>query len=482
MSDVFDAVVVGSGPNGLAAAITLAREGCSVLVVEARESVGGGTRTAEVTLPGFLHDLCAAIHPLTVASPFFRSLPLDRHGLEWIYPPADVAHPLDGGRAVLMVRSVDETARQLGPDAAAYRALIGRLARVSEELLPDVLAPLHLPKHPLLLSGFGLKALQSAAGLARRRFGGPEARALFAGCAAHAIQPLSHMATAAVPLMMAMLSHTVGWPLARGGTGNVTAAMAAYLTTLRGHIQTGWHVKSIDELPPARAYLFDITPRQMLQIAGHRLPAGYRRQLERYRYGPGTFKVDLALDGPIPWQNEAVSRAATVHVGGTLEEVAASEQAAWDGVHSDRPFVLVAQQSLFDPSRAPAGKHTAWAYCHVPHGSSLDMTEKIESQIERFAPGFRERILARSTRNAVQTEQYNPNWVGGDINGGVQDIRQLFTRPVLRLNPYTTPARDLFFCSSATPPGGGVHGLCGYYAARAAMKSALRQPQQEGRS
>lgn len=470
MSNSYDAVIVGSGPNGLAAAITLAQAGCAVLVVEARETIGGGIRSAELTLPGFVHDICAAMHPLALASPFLRSLPLDRHGLEWVWSPAPLAHPLDDGAAVVAERSVAETAAQLGPDAGAYARLMGPLADRWDQLAAELLAPLHWPRHPLLLARFGLQAVWPAAGLARRLWRGQPAQALFAGAAAHAMLPLEWPATAAFGLTLMMLAHAVGWPMARGGSQKVAEALASYLRSLNGQIQTGWCIASIDELPPARAYLFDLTPRQLLRVAGHRLPAAYKRQLARYRYGLGVCKVDFALDGPIPWRAAACHRAATLHLGGTLAEIAAAEQAAWQGKQVERPFVLVAQPALFDPTRAPQGKQTAWAYCHVPHGSTADMTPQIEAQIERFAPGFRERILARHTRTAVQMERYNPNYIGGDINGGVQDIRQLFTRPAWRLVPYTTPAREIYLCSSSTPPGGGVHGMCGYFGAQAALR------------
>ncbi len=468
----FDAVVVGSGPNGLAAAITLAQAGCSVLVLEARDTVGGGARSAELTLPGFIHDVCSAIHPLGVASPFFRALPLAQYGLEWVYPPAELAHPLDDGTAVLVERSVEATAAQLGPDARAYRQIMTPLVADCDKLLDELLGPLRFPRHPLALARFGLQALFPASLFSRMAFRGERARAVFAGVAAHSIMPSEWPATAAFGLMLTMLAHAVGWPVARGGSQKIADALAAYLRSLGGQISVGRTVESIDDLPPARMVLLEVTPRQILKLAGHRLPPGYRRRLEGYRYGPGVFKVDLALDGPIPWKAADCARAATVHVGGTLQEIAASERAVWRGEHSAQPFVLVAQQSLFDPSRAPEGKHTAWAYCHVPNGSTVDMGDHIEAQIERFAPGFRDRILARSTRTAVQMEQYNATYVGGDINGGVQDLRQLFTRPVARWTPYSTPAKGLFLCSSSTPPGGGVHGMCGYHAARAALRAA----------
>jgi len=466
-----DAVVVGSGPNGLAAAITLAQAGLSVHVLEGSEVIGGGTRTSELTLPGFLHDVCSAIHPLGLASPFFRGLPLGEHGLEWVHPPAAVVHPLDGGRVVTLEPSIDVTSSQLGADAAAYRKLITPLASKLDDLTEDLLGPLPLPpRHPVDVISFGLKAIQPGSGFARRHFKGEEGRALFAGMAAHSIMPLEHPITASFGLMMLMMGHQGGWPLAKGGSQSISQALADYFYSLGGEIITGQWVKSLDELPPARAVLFDTAPRGLLKIAGDCLPSGYRRQLERYRYGPAVCKVDFALDGPIPWENPECARAATVHIGGRLDEIAASERAVWQGAHPERPFVILAQQSPFDPSRAPQGKHTAWAYCHVPNGSTVDMTGHIEAQIERFAPGFRERILMRHTRLASEWESYNPNYVGGDINAGVQDIWQFFTRPSLRLVPYRTPVKGLYICSSSTPPGGGVHGMCGYHAARTVLK------------
>lgn len=471
----YDAVVIGAGPNGLAAAITLARQGRRVLVLEAHATPGGGLRTDERTLPGFRHDACAAIHPLAVASPFMRSLPLEQFGVEWVYPPAAVAHPLDDGSAVTLERSVDETAAQLGEDGPAYRRLVGPLAQNWEALVEDILGPLPLPpRHPLQFIRFGLPAILSASGLARLAFRGERARAIFAGLAAHTMLPLEQPITAAFGLTMLLLAHSVGWPMARGGSQAIATAMTAYLESLGGEVCTGFRVRSMADLPPARAYLFDLTPRQILQIASERLPHGYRSQLGRFRYGPGVFKIDYALSGPVPWKAPHVMRAATVHLGGSLEEIAASERAPSRGEHSPRPYVLFVQQTPFDPSRAPTGCHTAWAYCHVPHGSDVDMTEVIEAQIERFAPGFRDLVLARSTRTAVEMEAYNPNYIGGDINGGVQDLFQLYTRPAPRISPYTTPARDIFICSSSTPPGGGVHGMCGSFAAQAALRTALR--------
>ncbi len=473
MPKLYDAIVVGSGPNGLASAITLARAGRSVLVLEAKDTVGGGTRSAELTLPGFVHDICSAVHPLGAASPFFRTLPLPEHGLEWVYPPAALAHPLDDGTAILVESSIDATAARLGRDAATYRHVMKPLAADWPKLAHELLGPLRFPRHPIAMARFGALALWPAKTLAKLLFRGERARALFAGMACHSIMPLESVTTAAFGLVLGTLAHAVGWPIPRGGSQMIANAMASYLQSLGGEIVTDRHVESIDELPPHRAVLLDVTPRQLVRIAGQSLPAGYRRRLEGYRYGPGVFKMDFALDGPIPWKAEACARAGTAHLGGTLEEIATSERAVWRGEHPERPFVLLAQSSLFDSTRTPQGKHTAWAYCHVPNGSTVDMSERIEAQIERFAPGFRDRILARSARNAIEMERYNPNYIGGDINGGVQDWRQLFTRPVARRVPYSTPAKAIYLCSSSTPPGGGVHGMCGYFAAQAALRDTV---------
>ena len=470
-----DAVVVGAGPNGLAAAIELARAGRSVLVLERAGVVGGGTRTAELTLPGFRHDVCSAIHPLAAGSPFLRSLALHRFGLELLEPPVQAAHPLDDGSAVAVHRSVDQTAAGLGIDAAAYASLIGPLAREWDALAEIVLGPPRLPRHPALAARFGLSGLQPADVLARRVFGGERARALLAGMAAHSIQPLSAPGTAAFGLVLLALAHATGWPVARGGAAAIASALRACLEALGGERETGREVRSLRDLPPARAVLFDLTPRQLLSICGPGdLPSSYRRALARFRYGPGAFKLDYALSGPVPWQAAECRAAGTVHLGGTLAEISASEAAVAAGRHPERPYVLVAQPAVIDPSRAPGGGHTLWAYCHVPNGSSAAMTAAIEAQIERFAPGFADLVLARAARGPAQLEADNPNYVGGDINAGAATLRQTLARPVVRLNPYATPNRALFVCSASTPPGGGVHGMCGYHAARAALRTVLR--------
>ncbi len=469
----FDAVVVGSGPNGLAAAIALQREGLSVLLLEGKDTLGGGLRSAALTLPGFTHDVCSAIHPLAATSPFLQTLPLREYGLDYIYPPVAAAHPFDDGTAAVLSGTVAETAARLGEDAEAYRKLLGPVTADWPLLAGDVLGPLQFPDHPFRMARFGLRALPPATVLAKF-FKTPAAKGLWAGMAAHSIQPLSHLTTSAIGLVLLAAAHLRGWPMPRGGSQAIADALVAYFRALGGKVETGVYVQNLAQLPSAHAVLFDITPRQLLQIAGHRFSSLYRWQLERYRYGMGVFKVDWALDGPVPFRADGCGQAGTVHLGNTLEEIAGSEKSTWDGGHPERPFVLLAQQSLFDPTRAPAGKHTAWAYCHVPHGSRVDMTDAIERQVERFAPGFRERILARHVMDTAGMEAYNPNYVGGDINGGVIDVGQLFTRPALRASPYRTSARGLYLCSSSTPPGGGVHGMCGYHAARTALRDIFR--------
>ena len=475
MTDRYDAIVVGAGPNGLAAAIVLARAGRSVLVVEAATTIGGGTRTEQLTLPGFRHDVCSAIHPLALASPFLRTLPLAEHDLRFVQPPLPLAHPLADGTAVALHRSVEETAVGLGADASAYERLLGKPVRHWEAVVDALLGPpLRRPPRPLQTAPVAAIAVRSASSLAGRRFRGAAARALFAGNAAHSMLPLTAPGTAGFGLLLLTLGHAVGWPIAIGGSTAITEAMASYLRSLGGEIVTDLPVTSLAELPPSRVVLLDVTPRQVLAIAGSAIGGRYRQALARFRYGPGVFKVDYALSGPVPWTAPACRQAGTVHVGGALEEIARSEAAAERGEHAPAPFVLVAQQSLFDPSRAPAGQHTLWAYCHVPNGSRQDMTVVVERQIERFAPGFGATILARHAFDTRALEAYDANYVGGDINGGVADLRQLLARPVLRRTPYATPNPRLFLCSSSTPPGGGVHGMCGWFAAQAALRTLAR--------
>jgi phytoene dehydrogenase-like protein len=466
----YDAVVVGAGPNGLAAAIRLAQRGLSVLVLEANHTIGGGARSAELTLPGFVHDVCSAIHPLGLGSPFFRQLSLEKFGLHWLEPEILLSHPLDDGTAAVLRTEVAATAAGFEGDENAYSNLMSPLVARWETLADEFLQPmLHLPRHPILLARFGLLAVRSASGLANARFRGARARALFAGLAGHSFLSLDQRASAAFGVVLGLLGHAVGWPLPRSGSQQIANALAACLRALGGEIATNVRVQTLEELPVARAILLDLTPRQVLRIAGPRLPVSYQRRLERYRYGPGIFKIDYALSRPIPWKAEECGRSGTVHLGGTLEEIAAAEKAVAEGKCAEKPFVLLTQPSLFDKTRAPAGKHTAWAYCHVPNGSSFGMTERMEKQIERFAPGFRHCVLARHVTNCAEAELKNANLVGGDINGGAADLWQLLARPVLRRSPYRTPVPGLYLCSSSTPPGGGVHGMCGYHAAEAAL-------------
>lgn len=465
----YDAVIVGSGPNGLAAAVAIAKKGCRVLVVEAHTTVGGGTRTLPLTLPGFQHDVCSAIHPLGLASPFFRTLPLDQFGLRWIQPPIPFAHPLDDGIAAIQEVSIEATTSRLGADAEAYHNLFSPLVSSADILFRELLGPLRLPRHPLLVARFGWNAIRSASSLAKR-FRDVPARALIAGLAAHSILPLNQRPSAAIGLMLGLAGHAVGWPLPRGGAQAIADALAGYLRSLNGDIVTDWRIKSLAELPSAKVVLLDVSPRQVIALAGDRLTARYRRRLERFRHGPGVFKVDWALSAPIPWMAMECQQAGTVHVGGTFEEIADAERAAFLGQHSDRPFVMVTQPSLFDATRAPEGRHTAWGYCHVPHGSPRDMKDAIERQIERFAPSFRDCIMASVSRGPADMERDNPNYVGGDITGGVTDLWQLFTRPVAKLDPYSTSDPNVFICSASTPPGAGVHGMCGYWAAQSALR------------
>ena len=470
--DSFDAVIIGSGPNGLAAGITLAREGLRVLILEARDTPGGGMRTAELTLPGFLHDVCSAVHPMAGMSPFFKDLPLADYGLEWAHPEILLSHPLEGGRAASMWQSVDKTADGLPDgDGASWRRLMAPLVPQARGLFGDLLGPLPLfPKHPFALARFGLGAMRSAIGLARAKFRSEEARALFAGNAAHGFLPLEQSFTAAVGLALSLAGHAGGWPVARGGSGAITAALTSHFEKLGGWIRCGTSVKDVRDLPATAAVLFDTGPHVTARLAQAWLPEGYRRRLERYRYGSGIFKMDYALSAPVPWKNPDCRRAGTVHLGGSMEEIATAERGIWQGHPAVRPFVLVGQQSICDPTRAPTGQQTLWAYAHVPAGSTEDFSECITSQIERYAPGFRDVILASHAMNPSAVEHYNANNVGGDVIGGVMDLRQMFTRPVARWNPYTTPHPKLFHCSSSTPPGAGIHGMCGYHAARTVLR------------
>jgi phytoene dehydrogenase-like protein len=467
------AYVIGSGPNGLTAAITLARAGTHTIVLEAQPTIGGGIRSAALTLPGFVHDICSAGHPMALSSPAFRSFPLEEHGLEWIDPPAAAAHPFDDGSAALLYRSVEATAQRLGSDGPAWRRAVGPLASGWQDLAADLLGPLRFPRHPFLFARFGMLAPWPAKASAYWLFRTMAARALIAGVAAHSVLPLEDPFSSAVAWVLTLAGHAAGWPIPRRGSQAIADALGSYFKSLGGEIVPNTNVTGLDELRDAGIVLADVTPYQLLRIAGDRLPSSYRRALEKYRYGPGVFKMDWALDGPIPWKAAECAQSATVHLGGTMEEIAASERAPWAGTIERRPFVLLTQPSLFDPSRAPAGKHTAWAYCHVPNGSTADASEAIEAQIERFAPGFRTRVLARSVMNTADLEAHNANLHGGDIGGGAQTLRQFFWRPTRTL--YRTPAPGLYLCSSSTPPGGGVHGMCGYHAARCALSDAYHR-------
>ena len=469
----YDAVIIGSGPNGLSAAIALVRSGHSVLVLEAHDTIGGGCRTLPLTLPGFRHDVCSSIHPMAVISPFWRELPLAEHGLEWVFPPTPCAHPFDDGTAAALEQSVGSTADTLAEDGPAYRRHVGPLVEVANDLFGDLFGPLRLPRYPIAALKFGRAAIRSVEGLCRKWFTGLKARALLAGLGGHAVLPLDHRPGAAIALMLGLAGHAVGWPSPRGGAQTLADALASYFRSLGGEIETGRRVESLAELPPSRVVFFDLSPKQIVTLASDRLTPRYLRKLSRFRYGPAVFKIDYALREPIPWRAEACRRAGTVHVGGTFEEIADSERAAWNGEHCEKPYLIVTQPGRFDPSRAPAGQTTAWAYCHVPNGSTADMTEPIESQLERFAPGFKDCVLARAVHSPADIERYNPNYVGGDIAAGAHTLWQMFARPVASLNPYATSDSALFICSASTPPGGGVHGMCGFAAAKSAL-SRLR--------
>ncbi|TVR28055.1 MAG: NAD(P)/FAD-dependent oxidoreductase [Ilumatobacter sp.] len=481
MTTEYDAVVIGAGPNGLVAAVEIAMAGRSVLVLEAADRPGGGTRTEELTLPGFRHDVCSAIHPMGLASPALRDLPLVDHGLRWVQPDVPLAHPL-AGRAAVMERSITATAERLDADAAgdgdAWRSVIGRAVEPGFGLLDDLLAPISLPRHPIALARFGLTGIQGSTRVGGRRFEGEEGRALLAGLAAHGIQRLDAPATTGYAMLLGALGHLVGWPLVAGGSQGLADALVSILRAHGGEVRCGHRVGSLGDLPPSRVVLADLTPTQLERIAGDALPARYRRRIGRFRHGPGVFKVDWALDGPVPWSDPQVAGAGTVHVGGTMAEIATAEAEMAAGGHPDRPFVLVAQQSMFDATRAPAGQQALWGYCHVPNGSTVDMTDRIEAQIERFAPGFRDRILARHVMDTRAVEAHGANYIGGDINGGSADIRQYVTRPIVSSRPWRVPTPDLdagwYLCSSSIPPGGGVHGMCGRVAARDALRRELR--------
>ena len=464
--------VVGAGPNGLAAAIVLAQAGLRVDVFEAEKTAGGAVRTMELTLPGFRHDFGSAVYPLGAGSPFFSSLPLRDHGLEWIHSPAPLAHPLDDGTAVVLERSLASARTALGVDGKAWCDLVQPFVEHWQEFALEVLgSPVSMPRHPLLLGRFGVNALLPATVIAKR-FQNARTRALFAGLAAHSFLGLNELLSGGVGMLLAIPAHAVGWPIARGGAQGLTDALCGYLSSVGGKVRTSARVSNMDQLVGNDVMLFDLTPRQLLAIAGSELKADYRYKLERFRYGPAAFKVDYALREPIPWKARECLRAATVHLGGSFEEIAASEKAMRRKGHAEKPFVLLAQPSLFDPSRAPEGKHTAWAYCHVPNGSKFDMLERIENQIERFAPGFRECVLARHVLAPADLEKMNSNLVGGDISGGAMDLRQMLIRPTWR--GYATSNPRIFLCSSSTPPGGGVHGMCGYHAAKLALKRSKK--------
>ena len=461
---------MGAGPNGLAAAVRLSTAGRSVLVIEQSRQIGGGSRSGGVTIPGFVHDICSSVHPFAAASPFFRELALEDHGLQLVHPPAPLAHPLDDGTAVVVRRSMEDTADELGSDGRAWRKLFDPFVARFDDIADQVLGPLRPPRHPVLMGRFALHGTRSARSVATRVFDGDQARAVFAGLAAHSVLPLDQSFTAAFGLLLGAAAHAVGWPLVAGGSRGIPTALASVLESNGGEIRTGMWIRSMDDLPPARQYLFDVAPAALADIAGDRLPDSYRDRLRRFRHGPGVFKLDMALEGPIPWRAPDCAEAATVHLGGTIDEIAASEAAVASGDHPEHPFVLLVQASLFDPARAPDGKHTLWAYCHVPNGSTVDMTDRIEAQIERFAPGFRDLVLRRKVTTPADLERYNPNYVGGDIASGAHGGFQMFARPAPSLDPYSTLGAGIYLCSASTPPGAGVHGMCGFHAAGAALR------------
>ena len=469
----FDAVVVGSGPNGLAAGITLQKAGLSVLIVEAKSKIGGGLRSGELTVAGFTHDICSAVHPMAADSPFFRSLPLADHRLKFLYPEIPLAHPFEDGTAVALLPSIEKMTDSLGPDGASYLDLIGPIAESWNRIQEEILSPVHFPDHPVDMARFGWRALASARRVAKR-FQSEKLKAFWGGLALHAQLPFDRLTSAAIGLVLLTVGHKRGWPVAEGGSQSIADALASYFRSIGGKIETNFPVKSLDQLPSSSVVMLDITPAQLLEIAGHRLSSFYRWQLSKYRYGVGIFKIDWALAEQIPFKPENACKAGTIHLGGSFEEMERAEMEAWSGKHSEKPGIILAQQTIVDSSRAPDGKHTGWAYCHVPLGSVKDMTKVIENQVERFAPGFKERILGRHTMNTEELEQSNANYYHGDISGGANNLSQLFTRPALRSSPYRTSVKGIYLCSSSTPPGGGVHGMCGFNAATRALREVFR--------
>jgi phytoene dehydrogenase-like protein len=471
---ILDAAVIGSGPNGLAAAVVLAQGGYSVRVYESESVAGGGLRSAELTQPGFVHDICSTIHAFALASPLLRTLPLADYGVQFVHPQVPLAHPLNDGSAVVVERSVALTAASLGPDARPYMAIFAPLVEASDLLMEALLRPVGF-HHPRLLASFGKDAIRSVTGLTKAKFRSERTCALLAGVAAHSMLPLSNLATAGFAMALITTAHAFGWPVVRGGSQNLADALVQYIRNLGGETVTNMRIESLNQLPPSRAVLCDISPRSLARVAGDRLPVRYRRRLGRYRHGPGVFKMDFALSAPVPWRASECARAGTVHLGGTFAEIADSELAVSEGRVHEKPYVIVVQPTLFDSTRAPAHRHTLWAYCHVPNGSTTDMSNAIERQIERFAPGFRDCIISRHAMFPADLERHNANLVGGDIGGGAATIGQLFTRPLIRVDPYSTPAPGLYLCSSSTPPGVGVHGMCGFYAAHSAVRNCLGQ-------
>lgn len=467
----YDAFVIGSGPNGLAAAIALAQQGLKVKIFEAKDTIGGGTRTMELMESGFKHDICSAVHPTALSSPFFKSLPLKDYGLEWIHSDFPVAHPLDNGEAVIAEKSFENTLERLGADSKNYRKLFKDFIDSWEYLSKDLFGTLRIPDHPLAMMRFGWYGMFSSNLLSNSFFKLEQTKAYFAGLAAHSILPLENAFTASFGLVLGTTVHSVGWPIAKNGSHSITKALAQFFQFLGGEIELNTHIQSLDEFPSDKPILFDLTPQQVITIADNKIPDPLKDKLLRYNYGPGAFKVDFALSEPVPWLNEDCKKAGTLHLGGSMKEISHSEKEVWKGIHSEKPYVLVSQPSLFDESRAPKGKHVLWSYCHVPNGSTENMEERIINQIERYAPGFRDVIISTSTMNAMDFEKYNPNYIGGDINGGAQNLKQLFGRPLLKWDSYKLPVDHLYICSSSTPPGGGVHGMSGFNAARSVLKN-----------